>query len=451
MRKILLTFALSFLALAAQAAPKYIFMFIGDGMGMGHVMAAEAYNRQALGNSENILMMQFPVASWAMTYSADSPITDSAAAGTALAAGVKTNNGMVGVRPDSTAVESIASQLKAKGYGVGLVTSVSYDDATPAAFYAHRPNRGMSEGINCDGAESGFDFIGGSYTKDIAGSDAIFDGYRKNGYTVVHGLEALAAVKPRKRKKVLLTGAEPSGNIGFTIDSVPGAMRLSEMTAVCLGHLQRVSPDGFFMMVESGNIDHAAHGNDGATVVKEVLNFQESIRIAYNFYLRHPEETLIVVTADHDTGGMSLGANMGRVPEMADIDFRRASKEKFNDFCVAHKDFTWEEIKEAMGEKLGLWSHIEVSEAEEAAIRRAFDGLKTGSEQSQKTLYKEYNNFSAIVFDILNRKNGFGFTAFGHTGNPVPLFAVGAGSCLFKGQNNNTDIPRKIREIVGLD
>ena len=129
-------------------------------MGMGHVMAAENYNRLVRGSQDNILMMQFPVASFAMTYSTNSPVTDSAAAGTALACGTKTNNGMVGMNADTVAVTSVASELKAKyGYGVGIVTSVAYDDATPATHYAHQPKRGMYEQINRDGARSGFDFI----------------------------------------------------------------------------------------------------------------------------------------------------------------------------------------------------------------------------------------------------------------------------------------------------
>ena len=103
-------FSLLFLGLSltaiAQEAPKYVFYFIGDGMGLSHVMATETYNRTVLGNDQSLLMMRFPVASWAMTYSATGPITDSAAAGTALATGYKTLNGMLGVTPDTTAVTS---------------------------------------------------------------------------------------------------------------------------------------------------------------------------------------------------------------------------------------------------------------------------------------------------------------------------------------------------------
>lgn len=189
-----------------------------------------------------------------------------------------------------------------------------------------------------------------------------------------------------------------------------------------------VSPDHFFMMVEGGNIDHAAHANDGATVVKEVLNFQESIRVAYDFYVQHPDETLIVITADHDTGGMTIGVDKGNNnPTFADIDWRRMSKGRFQDYCTQHTDLTWDAVKEVMAENLGLWSHIPVSESEEAALKASFNEFKNNAAATDKTLYKDFSRFSSDVFSLVNRKNGIGFTTYSHTGNPVPVFAVGKG------------------------
>ncbi|MDE5838247.1 MAG: alkaline phosphatase, partial [Paramuribaculum sp.] len=169
----------TFLALGAffaasalfAATPKYIFYYIGDGMGMGQVMSAEAYNRTVYNNSTPLLMMQFPVASVATTYSASSPVTDSAAAGTSLAAGSKTNNGMLGMNADTVNVTSIAKQLFDLGYGVGIVTSVAPDDATPAAFYAHVPKRSMFYEIGKQAAESGYDFIGGANLRGTKAKD----------------------------------------------------------------------------------------------------------------------------------------------------------------------------------------------------------------------------------------------------------------------------------------
>ena len=151
--------------------PKYIFYYIGDGMGMGQVMGAEAYNRTVLGNNDHLLMMQFPVSAVSTTFSASSPVTDSAAAGTALATGNKTNNGMLGMTPDSTSVTSIAKTLFDDGYGIGLVTSVYPDDATPGAFYTHVPSRSMYYEIGKDAASCGYDFIGGSNLRGIKTKD----------------------------------------------------------------------------------------------------------------------------------------------------------------------------------------------------------------------------------------------------------------------------------------
>ena len=130
-------------ASAADKAPRYIFYFIGDGMGTGQVMAAQTYQRMVRDNRSLLMMSKMPVTSMAYTYSASSPVTDSAAAGTALACGHKTKNGMLGMDADSVPVPSVAKILKDNGYGIGLVTSVAPDDATPAAFYAHVPYRGL--------------------------------------------------------------------------------------------------------------------------------------------------------------------------------------------------------------------------------------------------------------------------------------------------------------------
>lgn len=452
MKKFFLTFSLLLLALVASAELKYVFLFIGDGMGMGHVLSAETYNRMALKNKDNILMMQFPVASMALTYSASSPITDSAAAGTALATGSKANNGMIGMNADSVNVTSVATQLKERGWGVGVITSVAFDDATPAAQYAHQLNRKMYEGINKDGAKSNFDFIGGAYTLMAKyGADKcapIFKEYTKQGYDVIYGLDNLKG--NTKSKKILVAAGTPEkcNDFPYTIDSIEGAPKLRQLTEACLSHMLRVSPDHFYMMVEGGNIDHAAHSNDGATVVKEVLNFQESLRVAYEFYRQHPDETLIVVTADHDTGGMTLGVDKGnKVPTLADIDWRSMSKENFNDYCMRNK-LSWDEVHRLMETKLGLWSHIPVTEEEESAIKEAFEKIDSGA--SEKTLYKDFNQFSSVVFNILNHKNGFGFTTYSHTGNPVPVFAIGVGSDKFKSLNNNIEIPQTFRELLNI-
>ena len=198
----------------APAAPKYVFLFIGDGMGMGPVMSTLAYQRM-VHPTDTLLMSTFPVVSWCQTYSASSPVTDSAAAGTALSAGVKTKNGMLGMSPDTVAVISVARQLKDKGWGVGIITSVAPDDATPGAFYTHVPHRSMYYQIDCDAAACGYDFIAGAGLRGLKDKEGkatdVLDRFAAAGVTIARGLDALPAATPGSR--VLLLSPE---NVGET-------------------------------------------------------------------------------------------------------------------------------------------------------------------------------------------------------------------------------------------
>lgn len=443
---------------AAADAPKYVFYFIGDGMGMGHVMATQTYNRVVLKNDQPLLMMQFPIASWAMTYSASGPITDSAAAGTALATGHKTLNGMLGVTPDSTAVTSIAAQLHDAGYGVGILTTVAPDDATPGAFYAHQPGRKMKYEIGLDAATSGYEIIAGSrfygIKKDGKDTD-LLKVFADSNITVVHDINKLASVET---DRVILLNPEGTtgSNVGYTIDSIPGVLTLPNMTKAALAHLQKTSPDSFFMMAEAGNIDYAGHSNDGATVIKEILNFNEAIAVAYDFYLQHPDETLIVVTADHDTGGFAIGfPATGYNGWFNNISHQRISKDAFADLCksitLSRSIFTWNDMKHILSEKLGFWSKINIPESAEKALAEKFDlTFNQHAGKDQKTLYKDFNEFTVLVFKTMDDATGIDWTTTGHSGNPVPVFAIGVGSEEFKNVHNNIEIPQTLRKITGI-
>lgn len=414
-------------AASAADSPRYVFYFIGDGMGLGHVNAAQAYNRIVRGNKEPLMMMQFPVASVATTYSASWPVTDSAAAGTALATGHKTANGMLGMTPDTVAVQSIAADLFRNGWGVGIVTSVTPDDATPGAFYAHQPSRSRYFEIGKQALESGYQFIAGSTlrgTKDKEGNPTgLVELFRENEVDVAYGT---AGLEKSMAERILLLNPENvrSHNIGYTIDSIQGVLNLPDMTRSCLAHLEKTSPEHFFMMVEGGNIDHAAHANDGGTVIKEIINFNEAIGVAYKFYLAHPEETLIVVTADHDTGGMSFDFKWGA--DLGAIDYQRVSKDRFSDWCrgllKSRRNFTWEDMKEYLSENLGFWTGVPVTEQETEKLRAAFDKtFEMRNSADQKTLYNTFNEFAVAVFNVLNEHAGVSFTTTSHAGNLVPV------------------------------
>ncbi len=450
--------AVTFQALAQEAAPKYIFYFIGDGMGVNQVLNAQLYNSRVLGNG-NLSMTALPFGSMATNHSASSDVTDSAAAGTALATGRKTINGMLGVTPDTTAVNSIAKLLFDDGYGVGLVTSVAIDDATPGAFYAHVPHRGMYREIGSQLAASGYQFAAGSGlrgTKDKQGCDnGLLAEFADNGVSVSYGLDN--ADFTADRMLVLSPDTARNWNIGFTIDSIPGALTLQALTEACVKHLQRVSPDKFFVMVEGGNIDHAGHSNDAATNIIETINFDATLGIALDFYKAHPDETLIVVTADHETGGMSVGNNSsGYAVHPQRLAAQRLSKDAFSDHFKAmarsRRAYTWDDMKEYLTENLGFWTEAtQLTDEQTEHLRQMFEDIYVHnvSRPDQKTLYADFDAFTAAVFEALDTQAGINWASTKHTGSPVPVFAIGRGAELFGSFGDNTDIPRKIMKIAG--
>ena len=441
---------------AAAKAPKYIFYYIGDGMGMGPVMAAQNYNRNILGNNKPLNMMQFPVVGWSQTWSANSDITDSAAAGTALSTGSKTKNSMLGMNADTVAVTSVAKILFDEGYGVAVATSVAPDDATPGAFYTHVPNRGMLYEIGCDMAASGYQFVAGAGlrgTMTDGKPNDLLDRFAAEGVQIVRGPEGIDAISS-DRVLVLNPEGGSDHNIGYTIDSIAGALTLPMIARAALTQLERTSPDKFFMMIEGGNIDHALHGNDGGAAIKEILNFDLALGVAFDFYRQHPDETLIIVTADHDTGGMAIVKERGGKGGLANIDYQKVSKEEFSNFCKAmlktRNIFTWDDMKEYLSENLGFFTHIPVSEKAEARLKKLFDDtFELRNTADQKTLYANFNAFAVEVFNMFNDASGLAFTTTSHSGNVVPVFAVGCGADALKGFNNNTDIPAAILRAVG--
>lgn len=446
-----------FMSLQAADAPKYIFYYIGDGMGFNHVLNAQIFSDEVLRADSTLTMLRFPVASMARTHSASSDVTDSAAAGTALATGRKTRNNMLGMDADTVAVTSIAKTLFDKGWGVGLVTTVAIDDATPGAFYAHVPSRSEYMTVGRQLAESGYQYAAGAGLRAARDNDGartpLLDYFAEQGVTVACGPEGLAT--EADRLLVLSNDTVKTWNVGYTVDSIPGALTLPAMTAAGIRQLSRVSPDRFFMMVEGGNIDHAGHANDGGTIMREVVNFDQSLALAWQFYLAHPDETLIVVTADHETGGMSIGTTTtGYSVRPAVAAAQKVSKEEFSEYVKSlardRRVYHWPDMEEYLADNLGFGSAVKLTPEETAELSEMFENMMAGrnSAPDQETLYATFDGFSARVFELLNDKAGLGFTTIKHTGAPVPVFAAGVGASEFSGVNDNTDLPRKILSIA---
>lgn len=457
MRKQVLSLLMCLLAIpAALAGPQYIFYFIGDGMGLGHLWLAQTYNR--LTGGYPLALTEFPVSGQVSTYSWSSPVTDSAAAGTALASGHKTRNNMVGMAPDTTSIASIVPTLREMGYAVGVISSNSPDDATPASFYAHVASRHDHYDIGCQAAESSINFLGGPSLRGFKDKDGKKTDLQKRlkAQGVVCTTDS-ATVMANAGRRILMSSPDNFDNtLGYAIDYPNAALPLPRLTNICLQYLEKTSPEQFVMVVENGMTDWASHANDAGTLVREVNVLNEAVEVAVRFYLQHPDETLIVVTADHDTGGATLGNANPDIkydahPEL--LALQKVSKEAFTKIVSGmmrdRRHYTWDEMKEVLRDKLGFWNGVTPTKEEEELLRSLFDKMQDGTAvEGQKTLYATFDNFSTEVFRVLDSHTGVGWISTYHTGNMVPVYAMGAGAEKFSGLIDNTDIPKTILQLA---
>lgn len=461
MKRLSLLFVFELFALLSVAQAKYVFFFIGDGMGPHQVLATEMYLAELEGRIGRtpLLMTTFPYSGQVATFSTSSGITDSAASGTCLASGIKTNNGMIGQGPDTTDVVSVATRLKEQGWGVGIMTTVTIDHATPSAHYAHTPSRNNYYIIGTQLTESDFDFFGGSgfsrpQDKNNPSAPNLYDLCQEKGYLLAGGYAAAKAnvgapkmiVVPEER---LVDRSRGAGALPYAIDRQEGELSLAQIVEVAIEQLGQ--HERFFMMAEGGKIDYASHANDGGTVLREVQDFDNAIKVAYNFYMQHPDETLIVITADHETGGMALG-NSDYVLNLKVLAEQKCSSDLLSDQLGNLQKqegaaLTWEQVKEVLARNTGLYATVEVNEEEDAVLQTAY-GEMMQHIGVQKTLYKDINALASKALSILNQKSRLGWTSHGHTASAVPVFAIGVGAERFTGWHDNTEIAPLIYEAT---
>ena len=468
MRKTLLLigfFMLSILWTFAQEA-KYVFYFIGDGMGVSQVQGTEYYLGELEGKTgiSPLQFPQFPYSTVATTFSATNRVTDSAAAGTALATGHKTKNGAIGVLKDlQTPVNSVAVWAKNSGKRVGVATSVSVDHATPASFYAHVAGRGSYYNIGKDLYKAGFDFYAGSdflqpTNTDNANDENLYDMADKNGYVIARGYKDYLK-KSKKADKMILFQTEAASKqdrsaIPYAIDRTKADLTLQEITRSAVNFLSKDASKGFFLMVEGGKIDWACHSNDAATVFQEVIDFDNAIKVAYEFYAQHPDETLIVITADHETGGIVLGTGPYEL-NLQVLKNQKVSEGGFtkivNQLRTKTKNqVSWEEIKQALKENFGFWDTVQLSDKQEARLKAVYESsLKNQQVKLEKSEYAQDEPIASEAKRIIDEIALVGWTSGGHSAGYVPVFAIGAGAELFQGRIDNTEIPLKIAKAAG--
>ncbi len=473
---------------AKYKTPKYIFFFIGDGMAMPQINATEA----ALGVSGfgtmsetpslgKLNMNDFPVTGMQTTHAEDRYITGSAASATALATGYKTSIGTISMNSSHTLDhKTMAEMARDKGMKVGIVSSVSIDHATPACFYAHTDSRNNYYSIGQDLAISNFNYFAGGgvrwgkYDGEGQAEDInlFLNAATTNGYTYVESRTAFEALSSGDDKIIATlekfrTNTSDGSALPYQLDvdeyGENDNITLAEFTKKGIELLDNEA--GFFMMVEGGKVDWACHANDAVAAVYDMIAFDKAIGEAIKFYNDHKDETLIVVTGDHECGGMTLGfANNGYATWFETLKHQSLSYIHFSAKVSDWKDagnVTFAMALDSVETYFGLGddskhSELALTKYDSTRLENAFNSSMAGVDsdtytEEQKRIYGYYDEFTVTVTHILNEKAGIAWTSYSHTGVPVPVLALGKGQEKFNGYYDNTDIAKKIIAIGKLD
>ena len=463
MKRIFYLLLLALLVTGCSSEPKvkYVFYFIGDGMGVNEVIGTNLYN-QANGQG-NVNFTGFPVVNFITTVSANSLVTDSSAAGTALASGTKIDNGVVGVDPDGNWTGNLTEWAHAAGFGTGVATSVGVNHATPASFVAHTASRNGYEEISLQMIDSPVDFMAGAtfLTNRGSGHDAAYFEHKADsaGIAIFKGPAAIRGIDVTK-PRVLCLSAKAEDSIPYAIDRKEDDTRLADFTDAGIRYLEaRYGKKGFFFMIEGGKIDYAGHGNDAATCFQEVNDMAESVDLALAFLARHPKQTLIVITADHETGGLMLGSGRYEMhPERlakqhACVDeLTNQFRAKFFPEGQPFKTPTWDAVKAFFAEETGMWGDVLVSERGDKELKDVYDrtfGKGGDRSLSESNLYSVNFQIVADVVRALDRAAGYQWSFGSHSGSPVGLYVTGACAEEFNTVKDNAEIAPLIAKLAG--
>ena len=479
--------------------PRYIFWIMGDGMSLDLITAASFYRGNKVYGPDEIRgytfnFMDFPVVGLQATWNAQHFITESAAAATAMFTGVKTNHGWMNIDPDYNPLTSIATMLQQQhGFQIGLVADVNMNHATQGALYAYSSDRADTFGIAMRALETGFNFFGGSW-RPPARAEEIIEMFREQGYTVVytkdeilaldntvglvHAINPEQAVHPR----------EAFMSMPFRLDRTEDCLSIADFMQVAINTM--MNDTGFFIMAETGRMDWAGHDNDLVPMIHEVFELADMIQVAIDFYRQHPEDTLIIVTADHDAGGLTVGRQRETALSSHELYMHLLSNQIVSQanfrFILEDQLFftdeepTFEGALELIERYIGLVAPTSsnadnvdplllLTEEELAGLRHAYDvhlrilndaaeeGLGGGVTSSRFWTTEErlrWGTFGSPIgieaVTILAYKAGFTWSTFEHTGAPVPVFAMGAGAEAFGGFSHNTDMFFRLADLLNV-
>jgi len=428
--------------------PKNIIMIIGDGMGPAYTSAYRYYSDNP--NTDVIEKTVFDrhLKGLSSTYPApiSGVVTDSAASATALAAGVKTYNGAIGVDVNKQEVQSVLERAKLQGKKTGVVVTAQINHATPAAYLAHNEHRNnyneiadsyIDEGIKAD------IYLGGGWKFFIREDRNLVEEYKEAGFHYIDNYKGLAHLPTNKP----VLGLFADVNLPWALDDTD-KHRLSTMTKSAVHHLVDLqkndnSPDnGFFMLIEASQIDWAGHGNSISDAMAEMDDLAKTLEYLEHFVSQHPD-TIVIVTADHSTGGFTLAAN-GKYEWQAES--LRTMKHSMNYIA---KKLTVNEINASYTKEL---FNFDLTQDELNLLIQCKTDPKL---DKSKNIYQDKNTSNvelALLTQVkylMDNRTKSGWTSGGHTAIDVPVFAFGMHNELFNGSLDNTDIAKKIFNLLG--
>ena len=470
-------------------APKYVFLFIGDGMSYPQIQSTSDYlgalkdedywqaepslddNQGAILDGPQYLnFMNFEAAGSAVTYDSNSFCPDSASTATSISTGHKTYSGTINMdETGTTAYETIAEQLKAqKNWEIGIISSVNLNHATPAAFYAHQASRNNYYEIGQELIASDFDYFAGGGLLSPTGKEEdqanLYDLAKEAGYTVAMTHEEAEAVGADTEKAILVDENLADGDaMAYELDRTEEMWSLADYVEKGIEVLD--NDNGFFMMCEGGKIDWACHANDAASSIHDTMALADAVQVAMDFAQDHADETLILVTGDHETGGLTIGfAGTDYDTYLNLLESQKISFAKFDsDYVAKYKEnkTSFDEVMADVTELFGLKTSGEegdklvLTDYELGLLKTAYEKSinekDTGmDEQQEYVLYGTYEPLTVTITHIINNKSGVSFTSYSHTGLPVAVLAQGVGSDVFNGYYDNTDIYNKLADMLSI-
>ncbi|WP_282167699.1 alkaline phosphatase [Shewanella japonica] len=402
---------------SGPAKPKNMIIMIGDGMGPAYTTAYRYFKDNPETQEIEQTVFDRLLVGMSSTYPApvSGYVTDSAASATALATGFKTYNGAIAVDENKRPLTTIMEMAKKQGLSTGVAVSSQVNHATPAAFLAHNEHRRNYVEIAEDYLNSDADVILGGGQKYF--SEALLKQFTDKGYQHITEFAQLDSITEPK-----VLGLFADVQLPWVIDDKQGH-KLSTLTQKALDLLSQ-NEQGFVLMVEGSLIDWAGHSNDIATAMGEMDEFANAIEVVEQF-VRERQDTLMVVTADHNTGGLSIGANNEYAWEPAILHQITASPE-----MIAKALIATDEWQKRFNELIGF-------EATDEEIAK----LSAARMQGQKQLF-------TTILSVIDLRTNTGWTSLGHTADDVQVFAAGPGAILFSGHQDNIDIATKMMSLL---